>query len=309
MELVQLHASAPPGRACPALAIGNFDGVHLGHQSLVGAMVKGARAAGLPAAVLTFEPHPAKVIAPERAPRTLLTLEQRAELLGELGVDVVAVLPFDASLAAVSPDDFARDVLAERLGARVVFVGERFRFGSGRQGDAAALARLGLAHGFAVHALGVVSWDGAPVSSSRVREALAAGDVSLAARLLGRPFFVDGRVVRGDGRGRTLGTPTANLDVVNETLPANGVYAGQARPAAEWWPCVVNVGQRPTFGGRATTVEAHLLGFEGDLYGQALRVSLSHRLRDERRFDSRERLVEQIGKDVAAARAILEQAG
>ncbi len=310
MELVRLHASAPLGWPRPALAIGNFDGVHLGHRSLVKATVDGARAAGCPAAVLTFEPHPAKVIAPERAPRTLLTLEQRAELLAELGVDALAVLPFDAAVAALSPDEFARDVLARRLGARVVFVGERFRFGSGRQGDAARLARLGEAHGFAVQAMPVVTLDGAPVSSSRIREALAAGDVALAALLLGRPFFVDGRVVRGEGRGRTRGAPTANLEVVNETLPAHGVYAGRARRAAgaEWWPCVVNVGRRPTFDGRATTVEAHLLSFEGDLYGKALRVSLTHRLREERRFESKQRLLEQIREDVAAARAILEQA-
>jgi riboflavin kinase/FMN adenylyltransferase len=311
MELVRLNASAAPPRPLPALAIGNFDGVHLGHQALVRATVLGARAAGVSAAVLTFEPHPARVVAPERSPRTLLTLEQRAEILAELGVGTVAVLAFDAALAGLSPERFAEDVLARRLLARSVFVGERFRFGSGRAGDAARLMQLGDALGFRVHALPVVSLDGGPVSSSRVREALAQGDVGLAARLLGRPFFVDGRVVSGDGRGRTLGVPTANVETLNETLPGDGVYAGRARPGpgGAWWPCVVNVGLRPTFDGRRRTVEAHLLSFDGELLGSSLRLRFQERLREERRFQGAAELAAQIKSDIEAARRILEQAG
>jgi riboflavin kinase / FMN adenylyltransferase len=308
MEIVRLGAPLRPQRASPAVAIGNFDGVHLGHQALVGAAVADARAdAGTPM-VLTFDPHPARVIAPERAPRTLLTLEQRAEVLAELGIDVVAVLDFDAALAALSPEEFVGEVLVRRLGAKVVVVGERFRFGHARAGDAALLARLGAASGFRVHALPVVLQDGQPVSSSRIRAALAEGDVVAAARLLGRPFFIDGRVVRGDGRGRQIGVPTANLESLNESLPANGVYAAWARTAkdAKHWPAVVNLGQRPTFEGRGGSLEAHLLGFLGDVYGSLLRLSFVKRLRDERRFAGAAELVEQIRRDVEDARALLE---
>lgn len=308
MELVRLDASRRLLRARPAVAIGNFDGIHLGHQALVGAAVADARADSGTAMVLTFDPHPAKVIAPERAPRTLLTLEQRAEILAELGIDVVAVLPFDAALAALAPDAFVRDILVRGLGAKVVVVGERFRFGHARAGDAALLAQLGAQWGFRVHALPVVLLDGLPVSSSRIREALGDGDVVAAARLLGRPFFIDGRVVRGDGRGRLLGVPTANLETPNQALPANGVYAAWARieRAADRRPCVVNLGQRPTFEGRGSSLEAHLLGFEGDLYGASMRLWFVRRLRDERRFASAEALVEQIRRDIEDARGILE---
>lgn len=308
MELVRIDASRTLGRAAPAVAIGNFDGVHLGHQALVRATVAEAQAAASAAMVLTFDPHPARVIAPERAPRTLLTLEQRAEILGELGVDVVAVLPFDLVMAALTPEQFARQILVGCLATRVVVVGERFRFGRERAGDAALLAELGAQMGFRVRAVSVVPKDGLPVSSSRIREALARGDVDAAAGLLGRAVLVDGLVVHGDGRGRELGVPTANLDVLNESLPANGVYAGWAlgRERSRW-ACVVNVGTRPTFDGQATSVEAHLLGFDGDLYGSRLRLSFVRRLRDERRFENARELLEQIGRDIDAARAILER--
>ena len=309
MELVRLDASRTLGRAVPAVAIGNFDGVHLGHQALVRAAVADARAQRGAAVVLTFDPHPARVIAPERAPRTLLTLEQRAEVLAELGVDVLAVLVFDLAVAALTPEQFAREILGHCLETRVAVVGERFRFGRERAGDAALLTQLGARMGFRVHAVSVVMLDGLPVSSSRAREALARGDVEAAARLLGRAFFVDGRVVSGDGRGRELGVPTANLEVRNESQPANGVYAGWARSREGGrWPCVVNVGTRPTFGGRAASIEAHLLGFDGDLYGCELRLWFARRLREERRFSGSVELVEQIRRDVLAARAILERA-
>lgn len=310
MRIVQLTAAGPLGLASPAVAIGNFDGVHLGHQALVRAAVADARAAASQAVVLTFVPHPARVVAPERAPRELLTLEQRAEILEGLGVDVVAVLRFDAAVAALSPADFVRSVLVGRLAAGAVIVGERFRFGHGRAGDVELLARLGPELGFRVHAVPAVLQEGAPVSSSRVREALAAGEVAHAARLLGRAPFVDGVVVRGDGRGRGLGVPTANLDPANEILPADGVYAARARfEPARARPCVVNVGRRPTFGGVATVLEAHLLDFTGDLYGLRLRVAFAERLRGERRFDGPDALLAQIRSDIQAARAILEKAG
>jgi riboflavin kinase/FMN adenylyltransferase len=308
MEIVRIDAARTLSCSAPALAIGNFDGVHLGHQALVRAAVEEARRQAGTAMVLTFDPHPVRVLAPERAPRALLTLEQRAELLGALGIEVVAVLGFDAEIAALEPEQFVRAILVRALQARSVVVGERFRFGRGRAGDVPLLARLGDEGGFRVHAHPVVLQDGEPVSSSRIRELLGRGDVQAAARLLGRAFFVDGTVVRGDGRGRLIGIPTANLETRNETLPAPGVYAGFAHIAkgGERWPCVANLGERPTFGGSGLRLEAHLLDYEGELLGRELRLEFARRLREERRFESAAALVEQIRKDVADARASLE---
>src|SRR5262245_37082523 len=208
MRLVRLSLDEGPGAAAAAVAIGNFDGVHVGHRALVTCAVEEARQNGGAALALTFDPHPARVLAPERAPRTLLTLEQRAELLGALGVDLVAVLPFDAAVAAMTPEEFARRILVERLQAAAVVVGRHFRFGRGRAGAVALLERLARELGFRVAPVEPVMVDGEPVSSSRIRKALAQGDVAAAKRLLGREPFLDGRVVKGDGRGRELRVPT-----------------------------------------------------------------------------------------------------
>ncbi len=289
-----------------AVTVGNFDGVHRGHQTLVAQAVARARESGGEAVVLTFEPHPARVLRPERAPAALSTLDQKEELLDGLGVDRLAVLPFDREVAALSPEDFARDVLAGALGARHVVVGASFRFGRRREGDAHRLAELGRALGFSVSALPPVLERGGPVSSSRVREELARGDLRAARDLLGRPYFVDASVVRGDGRGRTLGVPTANLEPENEVLPARGVYAGRCRtPGGGFHAAVVNLGERPTFGGGRVTVEAHLLDFDGDLYGARVRLEFHARLRDEERFAGTEALVARIREDVERARTLL----
>jgi riboflavin kinase/FMN adenylyltransferase len=307
MELVRIDHTRTLVRPAPALAIGNFDGVHLGHQALVRAAVQDARTRAGCTMVLTFDPHPVRVLAPERAPRALLTLEQRAELLGGLGVDTVAVLGFDATVAALAPEAFVREILVRGLQAKSVVVGERFRFGRGRAGDVALLQRLGEECGFRLLALPVLLQDGAPVSSSRIRDVLLAGDVQAAARLLGRPFFVDGTVVKGDGRGRQIGIPTANLETPNECLPAPGVYAGFAHVAkgGARWASAINLGLRPTFAGSGLRLEAHLLGFEGELHGKELRLEFVRRLREERRFPSAAALVEQIRRDVADAHALL----
>jgi riboflavin kinase/FMN adenylyltransferase len=269
-----------------------------------------ARAAGGPAVVLTFDPHPARVLRPGRAPAALTTLAQKEELLAELGVDRLAVLPFDSTVAGLPPEAFARAVLRETLGARDVVVGESFRFGHRREGDARALASLGARLGFAVHALPAVLEGGSPVSSSRVRSELERGDVVAARALLGRRYFVDAAVVRGDGRGRAIGVPTANLAPDNEILPAPGVYAGLCRvDAGEWRVAVVNLGHRPTFGGGALALEAHLLDFAGDLYGARVRLSFHERLREEQRFPGKDALVARILEDVARARALLSGPG
>jgi len=307
LEVVRLESLAPRSWARPAVAVGNFDGVHRGHQALVAQAVAEARAGGGTAVVLTFDPHPSRVLAPQRAPATLVTVAQKAELLARLGVDGLAVLPFTAELAAQPPEAFARGVLHDALRAATVVVGAGFRFGQGRAGDASALRRFGRRLGFGVHALRPVLHQGAPISSSRIREALARGDVAAAAEMLGRPFFVDGTVVKGVGRGRTIGIPTANIAPVNETLPGNGVYAcwlraGEGGPPR---PAVANVGRRPTFGGSDITVEAHVLDFDADLYGARARLAFHARLRPEQPFAGAEALVAQIRRDIDQARAAL----
>jgi riboflavin kinase/FMN adenylyltransferase len=310
MERVRLETLAPRGWPEPAVTVGNFDGVHRGHQSLVAEAVAEARARGGTAVALTFDPHPSRILSPDRAPSSLMTLDQKAEALALLGIDRLAVLPFTFELSRESAADFARRVLREAVEARVVVVGEGFRFGRGREGDLPLLAGLGRSLGFTVRGTKPVLHEGAPISSTRIREALARGAVRAAREMLGRPFFVDGAVVRGEGRGRTLGLPTANLAVVNETLPARGVYACWCRvqAAAEEaaHPAVLNIGHRPTFGGGGLSVEAHLLDFEADLYGRTLRVEFAERLREERPFPGAEALVRQVQEDVARARKMLD---
>jgi riboflavin kinase/FMN adenylyltransferase len=312
VQLVRLERSSRFNWPWPALTVGNFDGVHRAHQVLLEAARARAAAQHGTAAALTFDPHPATVVDPLRAPRALMTLEQKAEVMAALGMDVLAVLPFGPERAVQSAEDFARDVLKEQLGARAVVVGSSFRFGRGRTGDAALLSQLGLTLGFEVTAVPAVEYEGTPISSTRVRQALASGKVEEAGVLLGRLFSVDGRVVRGEGRGRTLGFPTANLDLLNQTLPARGVYAAWCRlldgEVGGRWPAVVNLGHRPTFGGRDATVEVHLLEQQRDLYGRLVRVEFAAFLRDERPFAGPQALVEQIGRDVERARALLDEA-
>jgi riboflavin kinase/FMN adenylyltransferase len=306
MNQVRLESLAPREWPSPAVTIGNFDGVHRGHRTLIDAAARWAEAERGTVVVLTLDPHPARLLDPERAPTTLTTVEQKGELLAALGVDVFAVLPFTAALAERSAEDFVRRVLVQALGARRVVIGEDFRFGHRREGDVGRLRALGEEHGFGVEALAPVVHEGRPISSSRVREALARGEVAEARALLGRAFFLDGKVVAGERRGRTLGFPTANLDTPNETLPRVGVYAARCRvPSADWIPAVVNIGRRPTFGGGGVSVEAHLIDHDADLYGADLRTEFVARLRDERRFDGPGELVAQIGEDVARARTLV----
>jgi riboflavin kinase/FMN adenylyltransferase len=291
------------------VTVGNFDGVHRGHQALVAEAAKAARACDGTAVALTFDPHPSHVLSPHRAPDALMTLEQKAEILAPLGIDRLAVLPFTHALAEKSAADFAREVLKDTLDARFVVVGRGFRFGHNREGDLAALTELGRALGFEVGAVEPVLHEGAPISSTRIREALARGATDHAKDLLGRPFFIDGTVAHGRKRGRTIGFPTANLAPVNETVPGNGVYACWCRLLDEdpgrrsARPAVVNIGRRPTFGGAGeVTIEAHLFDFEGDLYNRRMRIEFEGRLRDERAFSGLDELKAQIARDAEEAR-------
>jgi riboflavin kinase / FMN adenylyltransferase len=282
VKIARTPAELGPGPR--SVALGTFDGVHLGHRRVV----ETALAAGPEPTVVTFDPHPRTALG--NRVELLSSLERRLELIEELGVEATLVVEFTLDLARLEPEEFAEEVLRP-IGAETVAAGEDFRFGRGRTGDLELLSRLG----FETSAVPIV--DG--VSSSRIRELVAGGDVQEGAKLLGRPVEVEGTVVTGEARGGTLGFPTANLDVRPELLvPANGIYAGSAAEHR----AAVSIGTNPHYGGRERRVEAHLLDFSGDLYGQRLVVELWERLRDEQAFDSEDELVAQIARDVEAAR-------
>jgi riboflavin kinase/FMN adenylyltransferase len=293
------------------LTIGSFDGVHLGHQALIRAMVADARKADLPAAVLTFFPHPSVVLRGRQSTLYITSPEEKADLLGELGIDYVVNQRFDHALSVVRAADFL-DMLKARLGFQDLWVGEDFALGHHRQGNRLYLEKAGAERGFRLHVIPPLIADDEVISSTRVREALRSGDVARAATYLGRPFVVPGTVVRGPGRGRRLGIPTANLSIWQErAFPGPGVYACLAEVAGRRLKAVTNIGIRPTFddGEHTPIVEAHLLDYEGDLYGQELRLGFVDRLRDERRFPGPEALVEQIQRDIRRARKILDRRG
>ncbi len=302
---VTRDARTLPHGVSRVVAIGNFDGVHRGHARLIGEAVRVARATGAEACVLTFSPHPARLLAPDRAPRLLLPETRRFELLASLGVDRVVVQPFDAALAVLGPRAFAEELLVGALGARRVCVGYDFSFGAKRAGTTTTLVELGAELGFTAAVTSAVRVRGVICSSSAIRTCVLAGQIDDATALLGRAPEVDGVVVRGAGRGRTIGVPTANVSPESEVVPARGVYAGWAElDDGSRRRAAINIGKNPTFAGpdAPTTVEAHLLDHEADLYGQRLRLHFVARLRDERRFDGKEALVQQIFADIEAAR-------
>ncbi|HEX7095799.1 MAG TPA: bifunctional riboflavin kinase/FAD synthetase [Acidimicrobiales bacterium] len=295
-----------------AVTIGVFDGVHLGHQHVLSELRREADERGVAAAVATFDTHPALVLRPENAPKLLTTLEQKLELLEANGVDIVYLIHFDQARARTEADLFAEQVFVDALHARVVVVGEDFHFGRGRTGNVDRLREIGERFGFDVRGLELIQHDPhapEPVSSTAIRRALAGGEVARAAAMLGRPYEVRGVVQRGDQRGRTIGFPTANIPVSKQLAwPSDGVYAGwYARPDGSVYPCAINIGRRPTFYEHAeqSLLEAHLLDFDGDLYGEEARVSFVEFLRSERRFDGIDALAAQLKKDVEHAREIL----
>jgi len=296
--------------AC-ALTIGSFDGFHLGHRALIRAVVEGAQAEGIPSAVVTFYPHPSVVLR-GRAPAFYITTpEERAVLLGEAGVDLVITQHFDHDLAAVTAEEFL-DRLTRHLHFRDLWVGEDFALGHRRQGNVIFLEQAAARRGFRLHVLPPVLVGGEVVSSTRVREALRSGDVARAASYLGRPFTLPGTVIQGAGRGKSLGIPTANLNIGEErACPGPGVYACLAQVLGRRAHAVTNIGFRPTFEGAASRpiVEAHLLDFDRDLYGETMSLVFIERLRDERKFDGPAALLEQIQRDIRRARVILAAHG
>lgn len=298
----ELRRSVPPGNH--ALSIGVFDGVHGGHRLLIQRMLEEGRKRGFTGGVITFHPHPVTVIRPEVPFLYLESLEQRVELLHQLDVAFVTVLQFTSELQVVSAADFTR-MLVDEAGMRLLVVGEDFRLGRGAEGTVEVLTELGREQGFEVVAVPLLSSDdGAErISSTRIRAALAAGNMEEVAALLGRPFSLRGPVLRGDERGRQLGFPTMNVGVsADRALPPNGVYVTRARVGGSVCHGVTNVGMRPTFDSDHRQVETHLLDFVGDLYGQVVTIELLHHLREERKFEGIEALVEQIRCDVAETR-------
>ena len=315
MKVVTDLAACPPSHDQPArptvVSIGAYDGVHVGHQAILARVRAMAGELDCATAVVTFDRHPATVVRPESAPKLLTDLGQKLELLAAAGVDECVVVEFGKERSRQSAEDFVKEVIVDCLAARAVVVGHDFHFGHRRGGNVPLLQRMGAELGFDVLGVSLAADDtgGEPVSSTRVRALLAAGDVEVAARLLGRSHEVRGTVVRGDARGHELGFPTANVALSDEILlPADGIYAGwYEQPGGEVHAAAISLGRRPTFyqQAEASVLEAHLLDFDGRLYDEAAKVRFSVRLRGEERFDSETALVEQMGRDVEAARRVL----
>jgi len=312
----RLFRDVDGGPLCPngsVVCIGAFDGLHLGHRALVRHAVERARALDVDAVALSFEPLPREFFAAGTPPPRLSLPRARIEGLRELGIDRVGLLRFDAKLAALAPEAFVETVLARRLSAREVWVGPDFRFGHRRAGDIGVLRAQGARYGFEAGEIAPLHLEGARVSSTRIRRALVDGDFGLAARLLGKPYAVSGRVVRGQRLGRTLGYPTANLRFGGKVPALRGIYAtrvhgleGAGAPAGGW-PSVSSFGTRPTVGGVEPLLEAHLFDFSGDLYGRRVEVEFVARLRDEEKFPDLPTLVAQMHRDAGEARRILQQ--
>jgi riboflavin kinase/FMN adenylyltransferase len=297
--------NTPGGWGRSVVTIGVFDGVHRGHQQIIGHAVRRAREAGLQSVVVTFDPHPAEVVRPGSHPAVLTSAQRKAELVAELDVDALCLLPFTLEFSRLPAEEFVHDVLVEHLHAAAVVVGENFRFGHGAAGDTALLARLGSRFGFSVENSPLLADGETTFSSTYVRACVDAGDVDSAARALGREHRVEGVVVRGDGRGRELGFPTANLETAPHTaVPADGIYAGWLVRGKERLRAAVSIGTNPTFSGRERRVEAYVLDFDGDLYGEHLALDFTARLRPTWQFDTVDALVAQIAADVEAVRAL-----
>ncbi|MFQ5354213.1 MAG: bifunctional riboflavin kinase/FAD synthetase [Thermodesulfobacteriota bacterium] len=293
----------------PVVTLGNFDGIHLGHQKILSSVVKRAQSLNAPGMVYTFDPHPLKVVAPHKCPPLILGLEDKIALVEASGIDFFVLARFTRELAALHPRDFAEEVLAGRLGAREVCVGKDFSFGRGRSGDISSLKEFGGKLGFSVRPIPPCTRGGLVVSSSRIRGLILAGEVKMAAALLGRPFFIRGRVVPGDSRGRELGFPTANIEPLGDLIPSGGVYAGLVTVAQERYGAIINIGSAPTFGGDGKTmrIEAHILGFSGDIYGSAVSLQFIKKLRDEKAFGDSKALIRQIKADRSRAEKVLHK--
>ena len=294
--------------AAPHVGIGNFDGVHLGHQRILEAAIQHARAAGGASVAMTFDPHPLSILRPTGRPPLITPLGEKIRLMEQIGLDVLLLVPFTREFAALSAEAFVHEVLAGKVGARRVYVGPNVHFGRGGLGDLDLLLREGRKAGIEVDKVEAVLFDDRPISSTRIRENILRGDVERVARMLGRPYVLTGHGVEGRKRGRGLGYSTANLTTGNELIPRDGVYVTWAEVRGGKHPSVTNIGVRPTFGEHERVIETHILSYSGgSLYGEAVRLAFCRRLRDERRFQQVEDLQEQIAEDVAATRRWFEE--
>ncbi|MGE3809656.1 MAG: bifunctional riboflavin kinase/FAD synthetase [Gemmataceae bacterium] len=308
VSFIHWNDTPPASARQGSVAIGNFDGVHCGHRALVRQLRESARAVNGPAVCLSFDPHPLAVLRPAQFQPVLTTMQRRAELLLAAGADHVVVLRTTPELLQLTAEDFFREVIVDRLQARAVVEGPNFSFGRDRAGTIDTLRNLCGAAQIELKILeAATSPEGKPVSSSRVRAALLEGNIELASELLGRCYALAGTVVKGAARGRSLGFPTANLEELVVLVPRDGVYAVRASWGKQVWPGAANIGPNPTFQEQARKFEVHLLDFAGDLYGERLDIEFVARLRDTRKFASRDELMEQLGKDVAEARRLASQ--
>lgn len=307
MEIVRHLDSLPPPPAYPVATIGNFDGVHLGHQAILRRVRERARAHGGTAIVCTFDPHPLRVLAPHRPIHLLTPLQEKLRILEGLEIDLVVCIEFTPAFSRIAASRFVEEVLVRKLGVREVYVGHDYAFGKGREGNVETLRAQAAVWGFLVEEVPAVQVEGETVSSSLIRQRIRAGQVRKAATLLGRPYVIEGQVVHGAHRGKGLGFPTANLETTYEILPKDGVYAVWAMLEGQRIPGVANIGTDPTFGGGTMNYEVHLLDFQGEIYGKTLRMEFIERIREERKFPSPAALVEQIRQDVVRARTLLAE--
>ncbi len=305
MDLITDLGVYPKAFPLPIMTIGNFDGVHLGHQMIFRTLCQRAREIGGTSLVLTFDPHPLKVLAPERCPVLITPTAKKLSIIRGCGLDVIVCLPFTQALADLTPVAFVEQVLVQTIGIREIYVGYNFAFGRGRQGSIALLQELGLHYGFLVHIIEPIAIAGRVVSSSMIRQWIQQGSVDEAALLLGRLYSIAGTVVEGYQKGRELGFPTANVRSTDELIPSRGVYAVTVDWRERRYEGVANIGFNPTFGRTQLSVEIHLFDFAQQLYGEAVEVSFVKKIRDERAFPSVADLVKQIGQDVETAHTLL----
>ncbi|NJD56965.1 MAG: bifunctional riboflavin kinase/FAD synthetase [Nitrospirae bacterium] len=289
------------------VTLGNFDGLHLGHQELVRMVIRRAREINGKSMVVTFRPHPLKVLAPEKCPPLISIYEEKIQLFEKLGIDVLVKIPFSLRFAEMTPRQFVKEILCDTLGARDIFVGYNYRFGKGREGTTRTLKQMGEEFGFTVHEVDQISLNGEVISSTKIRQLLTGGDVEHAARLLGRPYAITGIVIRGDSRGKTLGFPTANIASKHSIIPADGVYAVKLFVRDRCLDGIVNIGVRPTFDTHSLAIEAHVFDFNEDLYGEEITLFFIRKIREEKKFATAEALIDQITKDISAAKEILAE--
>ncbi len=305
MNIIRGIDAIPKGLTGTVVTIGNFDGVHIGHQELIERVIRRSADMNAVSVVITFEPHPAKVLRPDKAPRQLISLQEKIELFQSYGINVVICLEFTPEFAGKSPDEFAEELLCNRIGARVIIVGANYKFGKGQSGDIEYLRQKGKKLGFEVEVVDSVESGGNRVSSSRIREHLSRGEVDIAALLLGRYYSINGVVMPGHHRGVELGYPTANIYTVYEAIPRNGIYAVRVLRGHGILEGACYIGNQPTFAGERIGIEVYLFEFSGQLYHEHLTIQFVEMIREEKRFDNKDELIQQIKMDVARAREVL----